>query len=313
MTELLKLDALRVSFATPSGPAPALDGVSLELSQCEVLGLIGETGCGKSVLANAIIGLFPANARVSGAIYFQGRNILEMTDAQLAAVRGNEIGLIYQNPSLALNPVYTVGHQQAEVFQVKAGYPPGRARRETTQLLRRMRFQDPERVAGCYPFQLSGGMNQRVIIAMALALHPALLLADEPTKGLDRRLREEILQEFRAIKARRDTAMLLITHDFAAAVNLADRIALMYAGEIVEIRRTEIFLRRPGHPYAAAYQRSLPENGLHAITGAAPALTDLPPGCRFAARCPQRRDYCSAERPGLYPVDGGYVRCFQFR
>ena len=294
----------------------ASDGVSFQVGRGEILGLVGESGSGKSVTALSIIRLAAPPARVtSGAVRFEGRDLLALDEQELRRVRGARIGFVFQEPMRALNPVFTVGDQIAEALEAH-GLATGRAARaRTVELLDSVRIADPERCASDYPHQLSGGMRQRVLIAAAIACEPSLLIADEPTAALDVTIQAGILDLLSAMRQRSGLSLLLITHDLGVVARLADRIAVMYAGRIVEVGTTRDVLTSPRHPYTKGLLASLPGSApgcrLRAIPGVVPDLAVLPPGCAFAPRCPDRFSPCDERRPDAVAVSPDHAaRCF---
>ena len=307
----LHIRRLTIKFKTDLGTLTAVDNVSLEHVAGETLALVGETGCGKSVLAGAILRLLPNNASVKGTILYGDIDLLSLTEKELSRIRGNEISLVLQNPSLSLNPVYTIGQQISEMFLVHRKTTPKDAAVQTLHLLRRMGFGRPESISALYPFQLSEGMNQRVLIAMAVALHPKIIIADEPTKGLDERLKEDIIREISQIK--KESCLFLITHDLDTARKLSDRIAIMYGGQIMELSPAKNFFANPLHPYSRALLESLPERGFKPIPGTTPSMVVPPPGCRFHPRCGYRMDICQEKEPELFKKEGISVKCFLYR
>ena len=301
----LHLRRLTVEFSTPLGDLRAVDEVSLDHEGGETLALIGETGCGKSVVAHAILGLLPDNAAVRGSVELGGRDLLAMSERELAAVRGAQIGIVLQNPSQALNPIHRIGRQIGEPLVVHRGLRPRAARPRVHAALHRLGFLDVERHLEAYPFQFSGGMNQRVLIAASLVLEPRILIADEPTKGLDAGLRTLVREEMGTIKRLNGSSLLLITHDLELARGIADRVAVMYGGQIIEVAAAERFFAGPAHPYARALLESLPENGFRPIAGPTLDMTAPPSGCRFHPRCPAAGEACARRQPELYPADTG--------
>jgi peptide/nickel transport system ATP-binding protein len=306
---------LSVSFAAPEGRLTAVDRVSLDLcGGGESLALVGETGCGKSTLALAAQGLLPPNAEIRGEVLFDGLDLLKLSERERSRIRGGRIATVLQNPSLSLNPVYPVGRQVAEVFRIHRGTSRREAERQAADLLARLGIGNAEREMAQYPFQFSEGMNQRVLIAAGVALDPRVLIADEPTKGLDRDLKQEIIEEFRLIQEGGRTALFLIAHDLEAAARLCGRFAVMYAGEIVEESGTEVFFAGPLHPYSRALLNSLPDKGFEPIRGNSPSLIRPPRGCRFHPRCLDVMDACREERPEMNPDGTGRtVRCHLYR
>lgn len=305
----LHLRDLSVRFATNHGRAAAVDRVSLDHREKETLALVGETGCGKSLVARAVLRLLPADAQVGGEIRLGSRSLLDLPEKEMVHIRGREIAIISQNPTQALNPLYPIGHQVGEMFRFHLNLSSAQIRGRVAELMRKMALPDPEERMRQFPFQFSEGMNQRVTIAAALALNPRILIADEPTKGLDNRVKEEILHVLQSVKTDHSSSLMLITHDLEAARRLTDRIAIMYGGEIVETAGTWDLFREPLHPYTRALLNSLPENGFLPIPGMSPSLVSPPPGCRFHPRCPFKMDRCVEERPQLDNHSGREVRC----
>ena len=316
---LLDVRDLTVEFPTsPDGRAAAVravDGVSLRLACGETLGLVGESGCGKSTLAQALIRLLPPPGRTTaGRVEFEGRDLLRLGEADLRRVRGARVGFVFQEPSMALNPVFTVGDQIAEALRVHAPVSRAAARQRAIDLLELVRIPDAPARARDYPHQFSGGMRQRVLIAAALACQPPLLIADEPTTALDVTIQAEIIELLRDMRARFGLALLLITHDFGVVASVADRVAVMYAGRIVEEGATPAVLRAPAHPYTRALLASLPGRmpgaRLAAIPGAPPDPAVLPPGCAFGPRCPDHDADCDARPPEMVAVAHAHAaRC----
>lgn len=303
---LMQIEGLSVYFDTIRGAVQAARDVSLDLEEGETIALVGETGCGKSVVANAILQLLPGNARVQGRIFYEDRDLLQLCEKEMSRIRGREISIVFQNPSLALNPVYRIAEQVAEPLLI------GRASRESARkvsrnLLARLGLAGFEEM---YPFQLSGGMNQRAMIACSSVLHPKVIIADEPTKGLDRELVGDVLEEIRKVKEENGSSLLLITHDLGVAKSISDRVAIMYCGEVVELGETEKVLQKPCHPYAHALMDSLPGRGFKPIPGPSPSMINPPDGCKFHPRCPFRQKICSTQRPELFPREGRAVRCW---
>jgi len=300
---LLEVDALQVRFMTELGPAHAVDGVSFQLDAGEILGLVGESGCGKSVTARAILRLVePAGAIVGGDVRFEGRSLLGLTPAELRAVRGKQIGMVFQDPVASLNPVLTCGDQLREVLKAHHTCTAAEAQERAIQLLRRVRLPDPERQAGSYPHQLSGGMCQRVALALALAGEPRLLIADEPTTALDVTVQAQLCELLLELQAETGLAILLISHDLGLVAGLAHRVAILYAGRIVEYAPTARIFSAPQHPYTRGLLRALPaidaEPGVFAaIPGTVPHPAALPAYCRFHARCAERIARCEHEDP----------------
>ena len=303
-TRLLSVEHLETVFDLPTGLAPVVIDVSFHLNQGETLCLVGESGCGKSVTALSILRMVPHPGRiVAGRIVFKGRDLLQLAENEMQKVRGAEIGLVFQEPATALNPVFTIGSQIEETLQVH-GVARGRAaRRRAVELLDAVSVPDPDRRVRDYPHQLSGGLRQRALIAMALACEPALLMADEPTTALDTTIQAQILELLRHLQETFHIALLLITHDLGVVAAMADRVAVMYAGRIVEEGTVRDVFREPKHPYTQGLLASIPGGSagsrLVAIPGTVPAIGQLPAGCSFGPRCPKRFEPCDRAVPGL--------------
>ena len=313
---LLEVDDLRLGFQAGRQPLCAVDGVSFRIARGETFALLGESGCGKSVTAQGILRLLPAAGRVlGGSVRYDGTDLLALPEVAMRAYRGGKIAMIFQEPSTSLNPVLTVGQQIAEVLARHLALRGAAARARSQELLEQVGIADPARRLDEYPFQLSGGMQQRVMIAIALAGEPELLIADEPTTALDVTMQAQILDLLAQLQAERGMAILLITHDLGVVARLAQRIGVMYAGELVEIAGREQFFTQPAHPYTQALFAALPDAGrrgapLRTIAGQVPALSALPPGCRFAPRCPQAMPVCREENPAWrVEACGAQVRC----
>lgn len=311
---LLDIRGLTTLFDTREGELAAVNGVHLRVDAGETLGLVGESGCGKSMLASSILRLVPPPGRIgSGEIRWKGRDLLRLSEPEMRRVRGREIGLVFQEPGAALNPVMTVGEQVAEPLRVHLRLSRAEARRKVVELFRAVRIADPERRIRDYPHEMSGGMKQRVLIAAAIACSPDLLIADEPTTALDVTVQAQVLELLRQLKQEYRLAMLLISHDLGVVAENTDRVAVMYAGRIVEEAPVRTIFKDPKHPYTVGLLRSIPRprgNGqgrarLEAIEGTVPDLTRLPPGCAFAPRCPLRFEPCSEAVPPLTEVAPG--------
>src|SRR5262249_27913230 len=299
---LLFVKDLETCFFTRAGIVRAVDKVSFALSAARTLAIVGESGSGKSVTGLSIMRLVPPPGRiVAGQVIFEGRNLLNLGPEQMRSVRGREIAMIFQDPMTSLNPVYTVGEQIAEAIRLHEGLSRKSAFQKAVDMLNKVRIPEPARRAHDYPHQLSGGMRQRVMIAMALSCNPRLLIADEPTTALEVTIQAEILGLLARLKEEFHIAMLLITHDLAVVAQVADSVAVMYAGQVVEEAPVGEIFKNPGHPYTQGLLRSIPRiseqqagQRLETIEGAVPSLINLPPGCRFAPRCPYRRAECTA-------------------
>ena len=313
MSALLSVTDLSVQFRTRSGVVRALDRIGFELRASEILGIVGESGSGKSTLAFAILGLLDRAARVtSGSVTFEGRDLLAMRRAELDELRGRDASLVFQNPHAALNPIRTVGAQIADVIARHTPAPADVVRHKTLEALRAVRIADPEQRSRALPWELSGGMRQRVGIAIAMACAPRLLIADEPTTGLDVTTQAAILDLLRDMATRRGVGIVLITHDLSLAWRACDRVAVMHAGHVVETAPADALFDHPRHPYSAGLIRSAPSavaslSALEPIAGQAPDLrrADLPP-CRFSERCARHQAVCDA--PGLAPQAVGADR-----
>lgn len=320
---LLDIRELKTHFDTRDGVVKAVDGVTLHIDRGEVLGLVGESGCGKSVTSLSIMGLVPhPGGVVAGEILFDGKNIVDMKESELQKLRGEHISMIFQQPGSALNPVQRAGIQIKEVFKLHRDWSSAVEDEKVIDMLTQVGIPDPESRAKAHPHELSGGMAQRVMIAMALACEPELLIADEPTTALDVTIQAQILDLIRKLKDESRTAVLLITHDLGVVAEMADRVAVMYAGEIVEETDVSTLFKRPLHPYTQGLIGSIPILGaltdeLATIPGVVPSLIDLPVGCRFAARCAARVEHnleiCTEQKPELLEIEEAHqVRCWLY-
>ncbi|MDP9185016.1 MAG: ABC transporter ATP-binding protein [Actinomycetota bacterium] len=311
---LLNVEDLQVEFRTEEGVVRAVDGMTYGLRKGEVLAVLGESGSGKTVHARSILRILdsPPAYVTGGHVSLDDIELFDLEEADMQEIRGARIAMLFQDPHTALDPVYTVGGQMIELLQLRRGVSRREARNEAVSLLARVGIPSPEARLKAYPHQLSGGIAQRVMVAMAIALGPDVLLADEPTSSLDVTVQAQILELLRSIVAESEMAMVLITHNLAVAVGLADRIAVMYAGQLVEIGRARDVYAKPAHPYTAALLRSIPdinvrEERLPAIKGAPPNLLHLPPGCPFTPRCPYATEICFEQMPPLEPVSEGHA------
>jgi oligopeptide/dipeptide ABC transporter ATP-binding protein len=320
MSHLLEVKNLQTHFFTRAGVVRSVDGVSFYLDRGELLGLVGESGCGKSVTALSLMRLVGAPGRiVGGEIWFDGEDLRAASEKRMREIRGDDIAMIFQDPMTSLNPVYTVGEQIAEALRLHRKLSRGAARAAAIEAMREVAIPDPARRAGDYPHQLSGGMRQRVMIAMALACDPKLLIADEPTTALDVTIQAQILELLDGLRKSRELAVLLITHDLGVVAEVADRVAVMYTGRIVEESPVGELFARPKMPYTEGLLKSVPKltvgeaqkvERLQTIEGTVPKPTDLPPGCHFAPRCTYREPRCTVGRIPLYELEGGVrVRC----
>ncbi|ABM11283.1 ABC transporter ATP-binding protein [Mycolicibacterium vanbaalenii] len=307
---LLRVDDLRVSFATEDGVLQAVDGVSFDLTPGEVLAVVGESGCGKSVTAQTLTGLTRSpNTRISGSVTYRGRELTGLGDDALRDIRGEEIAMVFQDPMSSLNPVYRVGDQIVEMIRAHRDVSKKEARERTVELLTSVGIPNPQARVRSYPHEFSGGMRQRVMIAMALALEPAVLIADEPTTALDVTVQAQILRLLADLNRERELAVVLITHDLGVVAEVADRVVVMYAGQIVEDGTVDDIFYSPQHPYTWGLLGSLARldrprtERLAQIAGAPPSLLDPPSGCRFAPRCAFQFDRC--DQPPPLDHDGG--------
>jgi len=309
---MLDVADLRVEFHTDEGRVQAVRGVSYRLCRGEVLGIVGESGSGKSVTSLAAMGLLPASARVSGSVRLGGRcggtELIGASDKELSRVRGRGISMIFQNPMTSLNPVYTVGYQIAEAILAHQDVTRDAARKQAVELLEAVSIPHPAERAGSYPHELSGGMRQRVVIAIAMANRPEVIIADEPTTALDVTVQAQILEALRTARVETGAAMLLITHDLGVIAGQADRVLVMYAGQVVEAGTVEEIFYAPRMPYTVGLLGSLPRlderrKRLHPISGAPPSVINMPPGCPFTPRCPLAAAVCETDEPALAGAD----------
>ena len=310
---MLEVDNLTVRLQTQRGPADAIRNINFGLSRGETLGLVGESGCGKSITAMALMGLLPEGALVSGSIRFDGLELVGQDDATLRQLRGNRIGMIFQEPMTALNPVHTIGHQVAEPLRLHSGASREDAKAQTIALLERVGIARAASRIDAYPHQFSGGQRQRITIAMALACGPDLLIADEPTTALDVTIQGQILDLIQDLVSERSMALLLISHDLGVIAQNVARMLVMYGGSIVESGPTQQVFEHRAHPYTRGLFGARPRLGaqrgarLTTIDGSVPELVDMPPGCPFADRCAWARDYCVATRPLPTPLGAGHA------
>ena len=308
---LLAIRGLHVEFFTKAGRVPAVRGVDLEVSRGQTLALVGESGSGKSVTAMAVLGLVDPPGRITaGEVVFDGRDVTQLPTPELRALRGRRMAMIFQEPMTSLNPVFSVGEQIAEVLRIHLRTPPREARERAIELLARVGIPAAEQRVDQYPHELSGGMKQRVMIAMALACEPDLLIADEPTTALDVTIQAQILELLAKLQSELGMAVLLITHNLGIVAHFAQHVAVMYAGKIVEHASVPELFASPAHPYTQALLRALPVVGrrerLAAIAGNVPTPLDYPTGCAFADRCPDVLPHCAARQPALGSVDAGH-------
>ncbi len=316
---LLEIRDLRTYFHTDDGVAKAVDGVNYSIKPGETLGVVGESGCGKSVTAMSVMRLIPMppGEIAGGEILFHGKDLLKLSEAEMRQIRGNEISVIFQEPMTSLNPVFRVGHQISEALILHQNLNKHQARELTIELLGKVGIPDPEKRVDEYPHQMSGGMKQRVMIAMALACGPSLLIADEPTTALDVTIQAQILDLLSELQESEGMAILMITHDLGVIAESADHVAVMYAGKVVEYAPVTELFENPRHPYTVGLFRSLPRVGeekeeLEVIQGNVPNPLEFPTGCKFWPRCPHANDHCRAEEPILEQINDEHtVACWR--
>jgi oligopeptide/dipeptide ABC transporter ATP-binding protein len=322
---LLEVNNLKTFFYTDDGIVKAVDGLDFYIKKGEVFGLVGESGCGKSVTSLSIMNLIETPGNIeSGEIFFEGQNILSLSEKELTQIRGNHLSMIFQQPLTSLDPVLSIGEQIKEVFDIHKKLPKDEIHKKTIDMLKIVGIPDPESKVNAYPHQMSGGQAQRVMIAMALALEPKLLIADEPTTALDVTIQSQILDLLRGLQNKFDTSIILITHDLGVIAEMADRVAVMYAGKIVEQTGVHKIFSAPLHPYTQGLLASVPilnqvKDELETIPGNVPNLIDLPSGCRFAPRCKKREEYqlniCTQIEPELFAncENNRAVRCWLYQ
>lgn len=318
---LLEVEGLVTEFDTDEGRVRAVDGVSFSVRSGETLGIVGESGCGKSVTALSVMRLLPQPMGhiEGGRILFNGRDLATLTTEEMEKVRGNDIGMVFQEPMTALNPVHSIGRQLTEVLLLHKPFSEQEAMREAISILGQVGIPSPDVRMGEFPHQLSGGMRQRVVIAMALACKPKLLIADEPTTALDVTIQAQILELIKQLQQEMDMSVMLITHDLAVIAETCDRVVVMYAGRVVESASVHQLFDSPRHPYTRGLLDSIPrletvpKSRLSIIEGMVPGLLDLPPGCRFANRCTHAIDRCNEAPPGIDEVESGHqLACYRW-
>lgn len=318
--KLLKIKNLHTYFYTEEGVVPAVDGLDLEIEKGEALAIVGESGCGKSVTSLSVLRLItdPPGKIIEGEIIYRGENLLKKTEKEMREIRGNEMSMIFQEPMTSLNPVFTVGRQIMESFIYHQKMSKKEARENAIEMIRMVGIPLPEKIMDDYPHQLSGGMRQRIMIAMALACKPKILIADEPTTALDVTIQAQILRLLIELKEKTNTAIILITHDLGIVAQFATNVIVMYAGEVVENADVRSIFRKPLHPYTEGLLKSIPKISedqeiLYNIKGALPSPRDYPKGCRFAPRCEKKTGVCLDSKPDLISLHGGRkVRCHTF-
>jgi peptide/nickel transport system ATP-binding protein len=316
---ILEVKNLRTEFLTEDGAIPAVDGITWRMGKGETLALVGESGCGKSVTSLSIMGLLPEHGRIAtGEILLEGKDLCKNSEGQWMKVRGNEIAMIFQEPMTSLNPVLSIGEQMTEGLRKHRKMSRQEANQEAIKALQLVGFPRAKEMMKEYPHQLSGGMRQRVMIAMAMVNNPKVLIADEPTTALDVTIQAQILELMRKVKEDFDTSILLITHDLGVVAEMADRVIVMYAGQIVEEADVKDLFLNPSHPYTDGLLKAVPsleeeQTRLYSISGTVPLMNDLPTGCRFAPRCQRAMEKCLQAEPKLYQVyENHYARCFLY-
>ncbi|TWI52866.1 ABC transporter ATP-binding protein [Halalkalibacter nanhaiisediminis] len=316
---ILEVRDLRTSFFTGNVEVKAVDGVNFSVPKGKTLGIVGESGSGKSITSLSILRLIQNPGKVvGGEVVFKGKNLLEKSEAQMRKIRGNEISMIFQEPMTSLNPVYTVGQQIGEAFQIHEGLGKKKAIERSIEMLKLVGIPSPEKRVHQYPHELSGGMRQRVMIAMALACNPELLIADEPTTALDVTIQAQILELMKDLQDRLGMSIIMITHDLGVVAETCDYVAVMYCGKVIEYAQVDELFKNPRHPYTVGLLNSLPRHDidledeeLSVIKGSVPSPTDLPKGCRFAPRCPHASDICALRLPNLEEDENGnQIRCW---
>lgn len=320
MKELLKIEGLKTYFYTYEGVVKAVNGLNLKINKGETLGLVGESGCGKSITALSIIRLIqsPPGKIIDGKIIFQGKDLLKLNDKEIRNIRGKKISMIFQEPMTSLDPMFTIGQEISETIKLHQGLDKDELKIKTIESLKAVGFPDPEKRINNYPHELSGGMRQRAMIAMALSCNPELLIADEPTTALDVTIQAQILKLIEDLKIKHQMSVLLITHDLGVIANNCDKVALMYAGYIVEYSDVHNFFKNPLHPYAKGLLKSIPRldinvKKLDIIKGMVPNLLEVPNGCPFNPRCKYCFDKCKDKLPDLFKIEKNhYVRCWLF-
>ena len=316
---LLQVEDLHTSFFTRAGEVKAVDGISFYVREGETFGIVGESGCGKTVTGLSIIRLLPepAGRIIGGKVILDGTNLLELSKKEMRKVRGRMISMILQDPMTSLNPVFTIGDQIAESVRLHQKLQDNMVDEEVISALRLLKIPAPETRLRDYPFQMSGGMRQRVVGAIAMSCYPRLLIADEPTTALDATIQAQYLALFRDIQKQTNVSIIFITHDFGVVANMCHRVAVMYAGKIVETAKTRELFNNPIHPYTIALINSVPrldqkDERLYSIEGQPPSLMDLPPGCRFFPRCSEAKETCREQQPAEVEIsDGHYVSCWR--
>ena len=318
---LLEVKNLRTIFFTERGPLSAVDGMSFHVDEGETLGIVGESGCGKSATAETILRLFDERTtRYEGEVLYKGKNLLSLSEREMLDIRGNEISMIFQDAMTSLNPVYTIGNQIAETIRIHQNVSKKEAYERAVEMLRMTGIPSPEKRIHEFPHQISGGMRQRVMIAMALSCRPRLLIADEPTTALDVTIQAQILELINQLKHELDMGVILITHDLGVVAEVCSRVAVLYLGQVIEEAPVERLFEQPLHPYTKGLMQSIPrldgerKKKLYAIRGIVPSLDRIPKGCRFAPRCPFADEKCRNQNPELETAGRGHkVRCWRYQ
>ena len=310
---LLGIRNLKVYFYSEDGVVRAVNDVDLDIGEGETLGIIGETGCGKTILGLSILRLLSENTKVEGRILYKGEDLLKLSEDEMRKIRGKEIAMIFQNPLSSMNPVLTIGTQVAEPVELHQHLDNQNAKEKVIEMLKSVRIPSPSKRVDEYPHEFSGGMRQRAMIAMGLICMPSLIIADEPTTGLDVTIQAQIVELMKEVLKDSGTSMLLITHDLGVAAELCDHMAVMYPGEIVEYAGVRDMFKNPKHPYTRGFLDSLPGRGLKPIPGMSPSMINLPEGCKFHPRCSYATERCKKERPRMIEVgEKHFVRCFLY-
>jgi len=310
---LLGIRNLKVYFYSEDGVVRAVNDVDLDIGEGETIGIIGETGCGKTILGLSILRLLSDNTKVEGRILYKGEDLLKLSEDEMRKIRGKEIAMIFQNPLSSMNPVLTIGTQVAEPVELHQHLDNQNAKEKVIEMLKSVRIPSPSKRVNEYPHEFSGGMRQRAMIAMGLICMPSLIIADEPTTGLDVTIQAQIVELMKEVLKDSGTSMLLITHDLGVAAELCDYIAVMYPGEIVEYADVRNIFKNPKHPYTRGFLDSLPGRGLKPIPGISPSLINIPEGCKFHPRCSYATGRCKKERPQMKKVgEKHFVRCFLY-
>lgn len=319
MAPLLEVKDLKVQFAGGQGEVTVVDGIDLAIAPAETLGIVGESGCGKSVTSLSVMRLLGKNGRIHGHIRFDGEDIVSLSEREMQAIRGHKLAMIFQEPMTSLNPLHTIGKQISEPLIKHLHLSKAEAKQKAIQLLKDVGIPRPEQIYAEYPHQLSGGMRQRVMIAIAMACDPKLIIADEPTTALDVTIQAQILELMKRLKKERQSSIMLITHDLGVVAEMCDRVVVMYAGQVVEEADVRTLFRSPNHPYTVGLMKSMPaiaagEERLQSIPGVVPAASDMPSGCRFAPRCPHVMKICKEQAPDLLQVEESHkCRCWLYQ